>query len=196
MTTASVLSIISIYRMRMKPLPPGRLDLPLNPEGFGGRFAPFLYLLSGMTSSPMVLRGQGHLPPPSPSRKGCGGRRSRHPDRRQKISALTPKEPGTPAARWAPAPARVRPTCCGGAARDWGSGFVRAIGTVAPLPGCPQPALPRAAPRGLSTSPSRLQPPPKPGQSPGRATATGGSPPRPAQTCLAAPPPGLVPCGS
>lgn len=148
-----------------------------------------------MISSPVVLGGQGHLPSPSPSCRGCGGLRSRHPDHRQKVSTLNPKQPGTSAARWAPAPARVRPTCCGGAARYWGSGFVRTIGTAPPSPGCPQPALPRAAPRGLSTSPSRLQPPPRPGQSPMRETATGGPPPRPAQTCLVAPPPGLVPCG-
>lgn len=122
--------------------------------------------------------------------------RSLHPDCQQKVSTLNPKVRGAPAALWVLAPARVRPTCCGGAVSDWGSGFVRAIGTAPPSPGCPQPALPRAAPRGHSTSPSRLQPPPKPGQSPEPATATGGPPPRLAQTCPAAPPPGLVPCGS
>lgn len=147
----------------------------IKPRGLGNAFfPPFLYLLSGMTSSPVVLGGQGHLPhQPSPSRRGCGGLRSLHPDRQQ-VSTLTPKVLGAPAAHWALAPARVRPTCCGGTVCDWDSGLVRAIGTAPSSPGCRQPALPRAAPRGHSTSLSWLQPPPRPGQSPEQATDSHG----------------------
>ncbi|KAM9635499.1 LOW QUALITY PROTEIN: protein ABHD1 [Trichechus inunguis] len=110
----------------------------------------------------LIVMGSGSLEEPTPhSPVPAHFNRTAHP----------------PMARGSDPPAAAAP-------RGWGSGFLVTRGCCAAsrasAPG--SRALPRAAPRGRSTSPSRLEPPPWPEQSPQRQRLLVGPPRRPTRT--------------